>query len=78
VVVANLPFAAWGLVSLTGLNLFWWFGLIFVFGLVPLADLVAGRDTTSPPDEALDWLEQDRYYRWVTCLFLPVQYTALI
>jgi len=77
-VVPNLPFLAYGLVSLTGLDAFWWFGAMFVFGLVPLVDLLAGRDTASPPDEALQWLEDDRYYRWVTYAFLPVQYAALV
>ena len=76
--VPNLPFLAYALVSLTGLDLFWWFGMIFVFALVPAVDLLAGRDTASPPDEALQWLEEDRYYRWVTYLFLPVQYAALV
>jgi alkane 1-monooxygenase len=65
-------------VSLTGLDLFWWFGLIFVFVLVPAVDLLAGEDTTSPPEEALQWLEDDRYYRWVTYLYLPIQYGALV
>src|SRR5437763_1145451 len=73
-----LPFAAWGLVELTGLDLFWYFPLMFFFGLIPLADLVIGTDRNNPPDEALEDLQEDRYYRWITYAFIPVQYAALI
>ena len=73
-----LPFMAWGLVSATGWELFWFLGPIFVFGVIPLADLLAGIDPTNPPDEVIEWLEEDRYYRWVTYIFLPIQYAALI
>ena len=31
-------------------------------------------DPSNPPDDAIAWLEQDRYYRWVTYAFLPCQY----
>ena len=73
-----LPFMAWGLVSATGWELFWFLGPIFVFAVIPLADLLAGIDPTNPPDEVIEWLEEDRYYRWVTYIFLPIQYAALI
>jgi len=76
--VPNLPFVGWGLASATGLGLFWWIGPLFIFMLVPACDLLIGRDTANPPDEALDRLEEDRYYRWVTYLFLPLQYAALV
>ena len=73
-----LPFMAWGLVSATGWELFWFLGPIFVFAVILLADLLAGIDPTNPPDEVIEWLEEDRYYRWVTYIFLPIQYAALI
>jgi len=73
-----LIFAAWGLVNLTGLGLFWWFGPIFVYGIIPLLDLLVGHDPSNPPDSVLGWLEQDRYYRWCTYLFLPLQYLDIV
>src|SRR5680860_588861 len=76
--IPALPFLSWGLVSLTGWELFWFLGPIFVFGLIPVADLLAGIDPTNPPDEVLGWLEEDRYYRWVTYIFLPIQYASLV
>ena len=77
-VMPLVPFAAWGLVVATGSDLFWWFGPVFVFGIVPLVDLAAGLDRNNPPDEVLERLENDRYYRWVTYAFIPMQYLALV
>ena len=33
---------------------------------------------SNPPDSVLKWLEQDRYYRWCTYLFIPIQYAGLV
>ncbi|SHG80619.1 alkane 1-monooxygenase [Jatrophihabitans endophyticus] len=75
-VVPLFLFAGWGLVELTGLGLFWWIGPMVVHALIPLLDVVIGDDRNNAPEEALAWLEQDRYYRWVTYLFLPCQFVA--
>ncbi len=77
-VVPLLPFIAWGLVHATGLAVFWFMGPMLVFGLFPLIDVLRGTDPSNPPDEVIKWLEQDRYYRWCTYAFLPVQYAGLI
>lgn len=76
--VPLLPFIAWGLVRATGLGVFWWFGPLFVFGLGPLIDTAVGRDSSSPPEATVKALEADRYYRWVTYLYLPLQYAGLL
>ncbi len=70
-------FLGWGLVNLTGLGVFWWIGPIFIYLLIPLMDLAFGADSTNPPEDVVAWLEQDRYYRWVTYAFLPVQFIAM-
>jgi alkane 1-monooxygenase len=77
-VVPLLPLIAWGLVELTGLGLLWWYGPLFIFGVLPVIDTLIGKDAESPPDSAIAWLEQDRYYRWCTYLFLPLQYGSLV
>ncbi len=77
-VVPTLPFLAWGLVHATGLSVFWLYGPFLVFVIFPLLDLLIGMDSTNPPDDVIKWLEQDRYYRWCTYLFLPIQYAGLI
>ncbi|PTU32478.1 alkane 1-monooxygenase [Stenotrophobium rhamnosiphilum] len=73
-----MPFIAWGLVSLTGLGLFWWFGPMFFYGIVPLADYFVGDDKANPPESAVAKLEEDRYYRYVTYAYIPLQFIATI
>ncbi len=69
-------FAGWGLVNVTGLGLFWWMGPIFVYVIIPVLDLFFGDDPSNPPEEIVAWLDRDRYYRFVTYAFLPIQYVA--
>jgi alkane 1-monooxygenase len=77
-IVPLLPFIAWFWVEVTGLGVFWWFGPILVFGIFSLLDVIVGMDAENPPDSVIKWLEQDRYYRWCTYLFIPVQYAGLV
>ncbi len=76
--VPLLPIGAWLLVELTGLGVMWWFGPMFVFGFMPLLDTLVGTDPSNPPESIVKWLEQDRYYRWCTFLFIPLQYVGLV
>jgi alkane 1-monooxygenase len=76
-VVPLLPLIAWGLVEATGLGVFWWYGPIFIFAILPVIDTLIGKDAENPPESAIAWLEQDRYYRWCTYLFLPLQFASL-
>jgi len=76
--VPTLPFIAYGLVEATGIGLFWFFGPLLVFGIFPALDLLVGMDATNPPDSVIKWLEQDRYYRWCTYAYLPIQYAGLV
>jgi len=77
-IVPLLPFLAAGLVALTGLGVFWFYGPFLVFVLFPLLDVAIGMDAENPPDSVIKWLEQDRYYRWCTYVFIPVQYAGLV
>jgi alkane 1-monooxygenase len=77
-IVPFAPFIAWASVTATGLDFFWLFGPLLVFAFFPLLDIAIGVDPTNPPDSVLKWLEQDRYYRWCTYLFIPVQYAGLV
>jgi len=76
--VPLLPFMAWGLVELTGLGVLWFWGPIFVFGLMPVLDTLIGKDSANPPDSVVKWLEQDRFYRLCTYAYIPLQYLALV
>ncbi|GAA5041585.1 alkane 1-monooxygenase [Nocardia callitridis] len=66
------------LVLHTGLTVFWWFGPIMVLIVIPLLDLVIGDDGTNPRDEDYEALSNDKYYRWCTYLFLPIQLFGLV
>jgi alkane 1-monooxygenase len=76
--VPMFPFMAWGLAAATGWGVFWFTGPVLIFGLFPFLDWMLGKDSSNPPDSVLKWLEQDRYYRWCTYLFIPIQYAGLI
>jgi alkane 1-monooxygenase len=76
--VPLLPFGASWLAGLTGSDIGWWAGPIIVFGIVPVFDTLLGRDATNPPEEAVPDLEADRYYRWCTWLYLPLQYLGFL
>ncbi len=77
-IVPLLPFISWGLVEATGLGVFWFYGPALIFAVFPLLDLLVGLDASNPPDSVIKWLEQDRYYRWCTYAFLPLQYAGLL
>ncbi|HEX8753760.1 MAG TPA: alkane 1-monooxygenase [Solirubrobacterales bacterium] len=78
ILVPLAPFLAGFWVSVTGFGGFWFLGPVLVFGAFPLLDLAIGLDASNPPDSVLQWLEQDRYYRWCTYLFIPIQYAGLV
>ena len=67
-----LPFLAVGLHQLTGWGVWLWLGPIVILGIVPLIDWAAGLDPSNPPDSVIKALEQDRYYRWLTWVTVPL------
>jgi alkane 1-monooxygenase len=77
-VVPLFPFMGGALATLTGWGIFWYLGPILILGLIPVLDLIAGLDRSNPPDDIIKTLEADKYYRWITYLFLPLQYAALV
>lgn len=57
-------FNAWGAAVM-------WTALI-VFLIVPIADYLIGKDTTNPPQDIADALENDRWYAWMPVAALPI------
>ncbi|HCB03930.1 MAG TPA: fatty acid desaturase [Nocardioides sp.] len=62
----------------TGWPGLFWIGPVVILVIVPAIDLVAGLDRSNPPDDVIEALERDRYYRWITYLFLPIQYVGFV
>jgi alkane 1-monooxygenase len=71
-------FISWFAVQVTGVAAFWWSGVILTFGIIPVLDHLVGPNLDSPTDSALAWLENDRFYRWATYLYVPIQYLSLV
>jgi len=78
IIVPLGPFWAAFYWYLTGFEGFWFLGPVLVFGIFPLLDMAIGLDSSNPPDSVLKFLEQDRYYRWCTYVFIPIQYAGLV
>ncbi|ORV18676.1 alkane 1-monooxygenase [Mycobacterium celatum] len=71
----------WGLNRLgwhTGSQLPFWIGPILLYVLLPTLDLWVGSDGQNPPDEVMQELENDRFYRYSVYAYIPFQYASTI
>jgi len=73
----TLPLGAMFWVWATGLHIFWWYGPIFIYGLIPIADWLIGKDASNPPESAVAELERDDFYVWCIYLTIPLQFIGL-
>ncbi|MGS2614418.1 alkane 1-monooxygenase [Micromonospora sp. LZ34] len=76
--VPALPFLGYATWRGTDGGWAWWLTPAIVFGLIPIVDLLIGDDRSNPPEAAVPQLAADGYYRWLTYLYLPAQYAALV
>ncbi|MDN7586657.1 alkane 1-monooxygenase [Burkholderia seminalis] len=72
----TLPILAAQLALSTGLHVFWWFGPLFAFGVIPVLDTLIGDDRDNPPEAVVPHLERERYYRFIVYLATCVEYVA--
>ncbi len=77
-VIPTLGLAVITVYALTGWHWPLWGGPILILGIIPAIDLIAGLDRSNPPDDVIEALEADRYYRWITFAYLPIQYVAFV
>ncbi|CAJ1505199.1 alkane 1-monooxygenase [[Mycobacterium] kokjensenii] len=66
--------AGWHLASQIPL----WIGPFLVYLLLPTVDLWVGADGQNPPDEVMEALENDKYYRYATYAYIPFQYASAV
>lgn len=78
VMVPVLPFLSFGLVRQTGDGGWWWLTAVLVFVVIPIMDVLGGDDVGNPPEAVAKALQDDRYYRWLTYLYLPLQFGGLV
>jgi alkane 1-monooxygenase len=71
----------WGMNQLgwqTASQAWFWVGPFLLYILLPALDLKFGADGENPPDEAMEWLENDKYYRYCTYAYIPFQYASVV
>ena len=56
----------------------WWIGPILLYVLLPILDAFFGADDQNPPDDVIEYLENDKYYRYCTYAVIPFQLTSLV
>jgi len=58
----------------------WWLAapIVFSYGLVPLFDWLLGEDRSNPPEQTVPELENDRFYRYLTWLTVPLHVVSLV
>lgn len=74
------------LLPLLGIFLYFRFGAEWLLGVpllinylvIPLLDWSLGGDTNNPPEEIVAQLEEDRYYRYLTWITVPLHFVTLI
>ena len=62
----------------TGNPLALWAPVAFFYLVAPLLDWMLGVDHSNPPESAVPALENDRYYRRITFLLVPVLWAAFL
>lgn len=72
--VAAFNAIGWDVVS----PVWWWIGPILVYVLLPILDVFFGPDGENPPEELMEQLENDKYYRYCTYVYIPFQIASLI
>ena len=72
------PLLAIWLHSITGNELWLLLPVAVNYGLGPAIDWLLGEDRNNPPDQVVMKLEQDRYYRRLTYITVPLHYVTLI
>jgi alkane 1-monooxygenase len=55
-----------------------WIGPILLYVVLPALDLSYGPDGQNPPEEVMERLDNDRYYRYCTYIYIPFQYASVI
>jgi alkane 1-monooxygenase len=75
--VPVLPFLGLGVATHSGREVFWWLTPFIVFVVIPAIDGFVGDDGGNPPEALVAALQEDRYYRWMTFLYLPLQFAGV-
>ncbi|GAA1482617.1 alkane 1-monooxygenase [Gordonia sinesedis] len=56
----------------------WWFGPMLLYIILPILDVFFGPDGENPPEELMEQLENDKYYRYCVYAFMPFQFASIV
>jgi alkane 1-monooxygenase len=73
-----MPVISCWMAASTGQVAWFWGTLVVWYVLVPAIDHLLPTDSSNPPAEVVPQLENDRYYRILTYLTVPIHYFTLI
>lgn len=62
----------------TASQAFFWIGPFLIYLVLPALDVKFGRDGQNPPDDVMEYLENDKYYRYCTYAFIPCQFVSVV
>ena len=54
------------------------FPLVFMFVVIPLVDAILGEDTENPPEEVVDAMSADNFYRVLVLLSVPLYWLGFL
>ena len=73
-----LPAASYYFAHETGLHtLFAFFPMIVVYVVVPIFDLLLGKDPVNPEEDQVPGMNQEAFYRWLTLSCLPLYFICI-
>lgn len=75
-VIPCLPVVGWFLYQFSGWEITLWFAPFFIYLVIPVFDWLVGTDQDNPPEALVAQLENDRFYRYLTYAYIPVQYAV--
>jgi alkane 1-monooxygenase len=62
----------------TGLHTFFaFFPLLVVYVIVPIVDVILGKDPVNPEEDQVPGMNQERFYRWLTLSCLPLYFICI-
>ena len=73
-----IPLIGMGLMTWSGQEWMLWIPVAFVYVAIPLLDHIFPNDTNNPPEQIVPQLEQDRYYRILNHITVPLHFVILI
>ncbi len=78
VLMPLLPLIGIALAEGTGLRGWLWLPIVFIYACVPLLDRLVGTDRNNPPEAVVPTLEQDRYFRRLLYLAVPLHLVVFV